>query len=404
MKLSLVVHAHQPPGNFDSVFHEGVDRCYGPFLDLLDEFDHVRASLHFSGSLLEWLERHAPERVEQLRRLVARGQVEPVAAGMYEPVLALLPAHDRAAQLRAHRSYLRRLFGVDTHTGWLTERVWEPSLAADLVDGGIDVVPLDERHFLSAGLRTEELTGAFVTEYQAKPLMIAPALEELRMSIPWRPVPEAVAMLRRHAANGVELAVFGDDMEKFGMWPGTFRSVIRGGWLRRFFTALGRIEDEIELVPLGEAVAAAPPTRRVYIPDGSYPEMLGWSMTPRAQRELAATRADLEQAGTWERTEPFVHAGVYLQFLAKYPEANHLHKRMLDVSHRVAARVERRAGGRARAGEDEAALPEMQRALWRAQANCAYWHGWFGGTYLPHLRHALWRSLLVSERALEADG
>jgi hypothetical protein len=39
-------------------------------------------------------------------------------------------------------------------------------------------------------------------------------------------------------------------------------------------------------------------------------------------------------------------------------------------------------------------------AIGRAQCNDAYWHGVFGGLYLPHLRDAIWRELAIAERAL----
>ena len=35
--------------------------------------------------------------------------------------------------------------------------------------------------------------------------------------------------------------------------------------------------------------------------------------------------------------------------------------------------------------------------LYRAQCNDAYWHGVFGGIYLPHLRHALYENLIKAE-------
>jgi hypothetical protein len=66
-----------------------------------------------------------------------------------------------------------------------------------------------------------------------------------------------------------------------------------------------------------------------------------------------------------------------------------MHKRMLDVSARLGALP---AGKR---------TPEMQEQLHRAQANDAYWHGLFGGLYLPHLRRAIWNNLLALEAALD---
>jgi alpha-amylase len=43
---------------------------------------------------------------------------------------------------------------------------------------------------------------------------------------------------------------------------------------------------------------------------------------------------------------------------------------------------------------------EPRRAIGRAQCNDAYWHGVFGGLYLPHLRRAIWHSLAVAEQEL----
>ncbi|HJU75775.1 MAG TPA: alpha-amylase/4-alpha-glucanotransferase domain-containing protein, partial [Gemmatimonadaceae bacterium] len=43
---------------------------------------------------------------------------------------------------------------------------------------------------------------------------------------------------------------------------------------------------------------------------------------------------------------------------------------------------------------------EARRAIGRAQCNDAYWHGVFGGLYLPHLREAVWRELAAAERFL----
>lgn len=66
-----------------------------------------------------------------------------------------------------------------------------------------------------------------------------------------------------------------------------------------------------------------------------------------------------------------------------------MHKRMLALSERLArVPVARRT-------------EEMQTLLYLAQANDAYWHGLFGGLYLPHLRRSVYASLLQLERALD---
>ena len=52
INLALVLHNHQPVGNFDHVFEKAVRTAYGPFLDEFDRFPDMRVTLHFSGCLL----------------------------------------------------------------------------------------------------------------------------------------------------------------------------------------------------------------------------------------------------------------------------------------------------------------------------------------------------------------
>ena len=48
---------------------------------------------------------------------------------------------------------------------------------------------------------------------------------------------------------------------------------------------------------------------------------------------------------------------------------------------------------------DEPALKRAHQELYRAQCNCPWWHGAFGGLYLPHLRNAVYHHLIASENA-----
>ena len=246
MRFSILVHGHQPPDNYDWVFHEAIEKAYAPFFALLDEFRWLRVSVHFSGSLLEWIERNNPALIDWIRTLVERGQVELVTAGLYEPVLALIPSHDRANQILAHRAYLRRLFGADTTIAWLTERVWQQPIVEDLVAAGITALPLDDGHFLAAGVSPEELTGSFITEHQGSVLTLVPGLQDIRFAIPFIPVEDAINVVERHADEGVELLTFADDIEKLGLWPGTYDTVHTNGWLRRFLHGLDGL-DSVEV-------------------------------------------------------------------------------------------------------------------------------------------------------------
>jgi hypothetical protein len=52
---------------------------------------------------------------------------------------------------------------------------------------------------------------------------------------------------------------------------------------------------------------------------------------------------------------------------------------------------------------EAARSPRMRELLYQAQANDAYWHGLFGGLYLPHLRRAVFNSMIGLEALLDRE-
>src|SRR2546428_2591413 len=95
VRFILALHNHQPVGNFDGVFEAAYRDSYLPFLDLVENHPQIPLALHTSGCLMEWLVEHRPEYIERLKALVARGQVEIMGGGFYEPIMTMIPARDR---------------------------------------------------------------------------------------------------------------------------------------------------------------------------------------------------------------------------------------------------------------------------------------------------------------------
>src|SRR5882724_7042769 len=126
--LSLLVHAHQPVGNFEHVLERCYRQSYLPFLELLAKHYSVRSAVHYSGPLLVWIEKHHPEYFDLLRLLVQRKQIEMVGGGFYEPILAVIPPEDQVEQVERLAAYLENHFGQRPSGAWLAERVWEPQL------------------------------------------------------------------------------------------------------------------------------------------------------------------------------------------------------------------------------------------------------------------------------------
>ena len=381
------LHLHQPVGNFDHVFQQHLDDVYQPLLDHLERGGLLPAVLHISGPLLEWLDRHAPKYLDQLARLAGDGRLELLLAGFYEPVLASLPREDRVEQIAWLRETLRRRLGAEASGLWLTERVWEPELAADLADAGVHYVLVDDRHFLVTGFTSEQLHAPYWTDAGGKRVALFPIDERLRYLIPFRPPEETAAYLRELRQRGHRLAVLADDGEKFGGWPGTKEWVYQRGWLDQFMGAIrGLVErGEVRLSTFAEALREVPSGGLAYLPTASYREMEGWSLPPDAALRLIRLERELGEERMSGPDGALVRGAHWRNFLVKYSESNRMHKKMLALS-----ALCRRAGD----------PPEARRAIGRAQCNDAYWHGVFGGLYLPHLREAIWRNLSEAEGRL----
>ena len=381
------VHLHQPVGNFDHVFEQHLGDVYQPLIERLAAHRFFPFALHISGPLLEWLEAHDAKYLDQLGRLAADGHVELLLAGFYEPVLASLPRQDRIEQIGWMREAIKRRFGVDATGLWLTERVWEPDLAADLSDAGVRYVLVDDRHFLVSGFERESLHAPFWTESGGKRVAVFPIDERLRYLIPFKPPASIAEYLRELRAAGRPLAVFVDDGEKFGGWPGTKDWVYTRGWLNQFLDEMGGLirGGEVQLTTPGTALNEVPSAGLAYLPTASYREMETWALPPAAASRLAALERDLGEARVAGPDGALVRGGHWRNFFVKYPESNRMHKKMLALSTLCRERGD---------------PPPARRAIGRAQCNDAYWHGVFGGLYLPHLRSAIWQNLAEAEREL----
>ena len=392
LKLAFCVHNHQPVGNFDWVFSEAAEKCYMPFLEVMSGHPSIRFSLHTSGPLIEWMDEGAPQYHDLVRRMVAGGQLELVGGGYYEPILPIWPKEHAVAQVRLMRHELERRYGAEARGMWLAERVWDPSLPQLLADAEVDYTVLDDSHFRYAGLTESPITGHYLTERAGETLTVFPISKEMRYLVPFKEPDEIMDFLKsvaeKHPGGTITYA---DDGEKFGIWPGTHDWVYKEGWLDRFLEALDRARDWLEVIPLCAALRS-PPKGRIYLPCASYEEMMEWALPSEAILRYEAVLGKIKKEDLLEESNPFLRGGFWDNFLVKYPKSNLMHKRVLFA----AAEVEKHLGP----PTDIDKLGSAWRNIFRAQCNCAYWHGLFGGTYLNYLRHAIWKNLLEAEAAV----
>ncbi len=400
LKFAFAIHNHQPIGNFEHVFESAYAHGYLPFLEVLEKHPQFKISLHFSGILLEWMKDHHPESLDKIRALVKRGQVEMMTGGYYEPILSAIPDRDKIGQIHKLSGFIREEFNTEPVGMWLAERVWEPHLPKPISEAGVKYTIVDDSHFKYSGLTEEELLGHFVTEEQGHTLNLFSSSKILRYSIPFQEPQETIKYFRKIASeDGNNLIVYGDDGEKFGVWPETYKHCYRDRWIERFFGEIEKNRDWIEMIHLKDALDLLPAKGRVYLPTASYYEMSQWSLPAEASQEYEEFEHILKEQNLYERFGIFVRGGFWRNFLAKYPEANNMHKKMLLVSDRIveAESPQKEKGSKAK----QLVLSKTKDELWKGQCNCPYWHGVFGGLYLPHLRSAIYEHLIQAEKVVD---
>ena len=389
ISLALAIHNHQPVGNFGWVFAEVYDQAYLPLLEALERHPRVRLSLHYTGALLEWLGSERPQFLERLGSLVRLDQVELLGGGLYEPILASLPEHDRIDQLTRMAAVLEGITGRRPRGAWLAERVWEPDLPTSLVSAGYQWTILDDQHFRAAAIPEENLWGAYTTEDQGQLLTVFGTEQGLRYRIPFGTVESVIDYLRDHATEaGDRVGMMGDDGEKFGAWPTTYAHCWGDGrWVDRFFEALEANTSWLTTVTPSEWLEREPPIGRVYVPTSSYMEMGEWALP--ADESVVFHRLLHDAIERHKPDARWLRGGFWRNFQVKYREISDLHKQMLRTSAKVSAMP---PGATKAAAQDH---------LHRGQSNDCYWHGLFGGIYISHMRLATLEHLIAAEDAAD---
>jgi alpha-amylase/alpha-mannosidase (GH57 family) len=356
-KLLFGIHCHQPIDNFDHVVYDAIAKSYKPFFQTLQNFPSFKCSVHFSGWLLEFIQKNDSELFSLIQKLSV--QIEFFSGGFYEPILASIPSKDRIAQIQKLNIFIETYFNQTPKGLWLTERVWDDSIIGDLKKCGIEYVIVDDYHLLSNGT-TQNLEGYYLTENNGETIALFPISKDLRYTIPFSSTAQIEEKLESFISkDGSNGAIIFDDGEKFGIWPKTYELCYEHGWLKDFF-ALDGTNETIESQTYKEFFESNKPLGLIYLKTVSYEEMGHWS--------------------NLDRSYHYSQSGIWKNFFIKYQESNWIHKRVLELSKNQT--------------DDELYLD----CLYKAQCNDVLWHGVFGGIYLPNLRDNAYKYIIECEK------
>ena len=366
VKFLFGIHMHQPVDNFKEAVDEAVEKCYKPFFEVLKKFPEFKIALHCSGWLLDYIKKNYIEVFLNIKKLSDYGTIEFFTAGFYEPVLSSIPSIDRISQIEKLNKYIKKEFSKIPKGAWLTERVWEDSLINDFVACKVSYAMVDDYHFCASGFDSKNLDGYYFSENDAKKLALFPISKKLRYAIPFKNVTEVIQDIKELYKTKQSVAIIFDDAEKFGLWPGTYEWVYEKGWLEEFFTTVLK-DKSIECMHFNEYYQKQKAKGIAYLQNVSYYEMGEWSL--RAKDAIILEKIQTKTKEVYgDDTDKFVKGGTWKNFFVKYDESNRLHKRMLEVS------------------KNKVKNKKFLDSLYKLQTNDVFWHGVFGGLYLPNLR------------------
>ncbi|NBF41480.1 MAG: DUF1926 domain-containing protein [Spirochaetes bacterium] len=383
IKLIFGTTNSQPVGATDEEIEAVYQKSYKPFIRALYNAPHVRATLHYSGRLLQWLERHHSEFIDVLSELVGRKQVELLGGGFYEPIFPLIPRADRLGQIERLTTYLRKLFGKRPRGLWVTRQVWDPMLPSLLKTSGMEYTFLSDYQFIAGGIPADPVHNPCITEDEGKMIIVFPIASELRTACNEGRVDGIRGYLSDVATEDedrvVSLLCPGELLQ-----PGTDEEHGFDETLIRGLFAL--LEDESSwamTVTPTRYLKKASPRVRGYFPQAAFdPDSLGRSRAAAHDASVEA-RADGYLPGTSFRT-----------LLTRHAESNLMYAKM----HYIHILVNQIRG-------DKYRKQLAREELWRGQCSSAYWAGGIGGgLYSNRLRKNVYSSLIEAEKVTREKG
>ena len=386
-RVIIGTHNHLPLGRSGEAAERLYQESLKPFLAVLYRYPGFPVTLHYSGILMEWLEDSHPEFLTLLEEMVARGQVEILGGGYYDPILPLIPTNDKLGQLEKMTTWLRVRFETRPRGCWIVEKVWEQSLASVLRASGMDYTFVDDGQFALAGVDEDEMFMPFITEDQGKIISLFPISERLADLAARADPAEAISFLRAVAGGGRPgaagpIAVL--------MADGAFSAapLLRSGWLEGFIRLAEENADWLEPATPGACLKDNPPARRLFIPSSSSIDVMRLALPPARREAFESARARANGSAGGRR---FFTGGHFRDFLGRYPEAWLMYAKMMNT-HVLVNQVR----------GDKYKKKAAQNELWKGQSHHAYWNGRTGGIYENELRKAVYRSLIEAEKITRA--
>ncbi|QQO07954.1 alpha-amylase/4-alpha-glucanotransferase domain-containing protein [Breznakiella homolactica] len=388
-KIMLGTHCHVPYGSADEEFESVYEKKLKPFITTLYKFPEIPAMVHYSGVLLNWIERHRPEFFMLLEDLISRKQVELLGGGFYEPLMSFLPLSDKIGQIEMLTTYLRKQFGKRPQGCWLPALSWEQNMVSPLNTSGMAYTFLDEEQFLLAGFTGPGLEYPCTSEDQGKLITVFPVSGRYSGEFALK---EPAAVLEKIGSEGLKTqeriitvfpdSFYGADSEKGGEELGVYR----------FFEELSQWSGRMQFTSPGRILKGLPPLEKGFFPNSADRRFSYWTMGLKNAKKIKDP-GESEGDIPYSRSPSFYPGSMPKNCLAKYPEANGIYSKMLYT----AGLINQLRG-------DKSRKRIAREELWKSQGYDVFCHIGDGGIYNNLIRKAAYRALITAERITREKG
>jgi 4-alpha-glucanotransferase len=398
-RSSVIIGAYNllPEGTEESLFEDTYQVCWRPFLSVLYRFPALSAVLHYSGTVLHWLESRHPEFLMLLEEMILRKQIELLGGGFFAPLMPLIPGPDRLGQVELLTTFIRRSFGKRPRGCWLPDYAWEPSLASSLQSCGFDYSFLPERYFRVAGIDAEDLGSPVMTEDQGRSLIVFPVFDALESFPSLKPIEESLSQLVASVGEQRLFSIFFPGESARAFWSAS-KLESPDLFFERSFAALQREGLQFETTTPMRYLKNARDFRRAYFTGCASSILMERSMPVdnpgRGSRAKKAKEADAPHTGKAVADDgPSILFGSPRRLLLRHEESLALYAKM----HYVRILVGQLRG-------DKSRKKTAQEELWRGQCGGAYWRGPSGGIARLSVRAAAYAALIEAEKITRQRG
>ncbi len=377
-RIIFGTYNHIPEGAGESDFESAYQICWRPFLSVLYRFPEISAALHYSGTVLQWLENRHPEFLMLLDEMSLRKQIEILGGAFFAPLMPMIPGSDRLGQTEMLTTFLRKSFNKKPHGFWLQDYAWESSMPSVLRTCGYDYTFLTEGHFRQAGIPRGDLDEPFLTEDQGRSVAVFPVYDASESLPSLIPMEKAIDWILKESGEIPLISLMYDGSLSPELWrlselesPDVF--------FERSFAAMQRNALVYETTLPARYFKTVKHFRKAYFPPCS-----SLSLSLAASGEAASPLPPLQA--------PACHANTR-RILVADEAAGKLYAKMQYVRILV---------GQLRG--DKSRKKTAQEELWRGQCGAAYWCGQEGGIRNPGIRARAYSALLEAEKTTRPHG